>query len=150
MQLVKNLLVALSLLTSMLAFAGDADSPAGLWQTRDDDGKPTGYIRINEADGTYSAVIEKGMPQDKEEKYCTKCTDERKDRRLIGMTIMKNVKAKGVDKATYYIGDEILDPLSGNTYRVKLTLKDAGKKLEVRGFIGISLFGRTQIWERAE
>lgn len=146
MKLVKNLLITLSLLTSMLAFASDADSPAGLWQTRDDDGKPTGYIRINEADGTYSAVIEKGMPQDKEEKYCTKCTDERKDQRLIGMTIMKNVKAKGV----HFVGDEILDPLSGNTYRVKLTLKDAGKKLEVRGFIGISLFGRTQIWERAE
>lgn len=60
--------------------------------------------------------------------------------------MMKNVKAVG----DVYEGSEILDPFSGNTYRVKLTLKDAGKKMEVRGFVGLSLFGRTQVWDRAE
>ena len=62
------------------------------------------------------------------------------------MTMMKNVKAQDEN----YLGDEILDPFSGNTYRVKLKLKEAGNKLEVRGFVGLSLFGRTQVWERVE
>lgn len=91
-------------------------------------------------------MIEKGLETDKEDKYCTACKDERKDQKLVGMTILKNVKAKG----DAYAGEEILDPFSGSTYRVKMKLKEAGKKLEVRGFIGISLFGRTQIWERAD
>jgi uncharacterized protein (DUF2147 family) len=56
------------------------------------------------------------------------------------------VKAKG----DVFEGTEILDPFSGNTYRVKLTLKEQGQKMDVRGFVGLSLFGRTQVWERVE
>ena len=69
-------------------------------------------------------MIEKGLENDKEVKYCARCKDERKDQKLVGMFIMKNVKATGDS----YEGTEILDPFSGNTYRVKLKLKDAGKK----------------------
>jgi len=119
----------------------------GLWQTRDDDGKPTGYIRVIEENAVYRGVIEKGLETDKQEKYCTACKDERKGQKLIGMTIMKGVVAKGNNR---YQGTEILDPFSGNTYRVKLKLKDSGQLLEVRGYIGVSLFGRTQVWKRAE
>lgn len=137
--------VMLVLLTSAL-MANANTSPTGLWKTHDDKGKPTGYVRVQENNGVFTGVIEKGLETDKEEKYCTACKDERKDQRLIGMTMMKNVKAKG----DYYEGSEILDPFSGNTYKVKLTLKEAGKKMEVRGFVGVSLFGRTQVWERIE
>lgn len=126
------------------AFANE--TPAGLWKTHDDKGKPTGYVRVQDDNGIFTGVIEKGLETDKEEKYCTDCKDERKGQRLVGMTMMKNVKAKG----DTYEGSEILDPFSGNTYKVKLTLKDAGKKMEVRGFVGVSLFGRTQVWERVE
>lgn len=129
---------------SLMAIANT--SPAGLWKTHDDKGKPTGYVRVQENDGVFTGVIEKGLDTDKEEKYCTACKDERKGQRLIGMTMMKNVKVKG----EVYEGSEILDPFSGNTYKVKLTLKEAGNKMEVRGFIGVSLFGRTQVWERVE
>lgn len=121
-------------------------SPEGLWKTYDDKGKPTGYVRVEESQGVFTGVIEKGLETDKQEKYCTACKDERKGQRLIGMTMMKHVKAK----EDAFEGSEILDPFSGNTYRVKLTLKDAGKKMEVRGFLGLSLFGRTQVWERVE
>ncbi|HOY69652.1 MAG TPA: DUF2147 domain-containing protein [Methylotenera sp.] len=120
------------------------NTPAGLWKTFDDKGKATGYIRVMENQDIYTGVIEKGLPTDKEDKFCSLCKGERKDKKLIGMTVIKNVKANGDS----YEGSEILDPFSGNTYRVKLTLKEAGKKMEVRGFVGISLFGRTQIWER--
>jgi len=129
-----------------LANASPNDSPAGLWKAYDDKGNPTGYIRISEENEIFTGVIEKGLETDTEEKYCHACKDERKDQRLIGLTMLKNVKA--IEDA--YEGSEILDPFSGNTYRVKLKLKDAGDSLEVRGYVGISLFGRTQIWKRAE
>jgi uncharacterized protein (DUF2147 family) len=128
------------------AWAADSASPAGLWKTFDDKGKPTGYVRINEAQGIYTGVIEKGLENEKQEEFCTACKDERKNQKMIGMTVIKNVKAKG----DAFEGSEILDPFTGDTYRVKLTLKDAGKKLGVRGFVGFSLFGRTQVWERVE
>jgi uncharacterized protein (DUF2147 family) len=128
------------------AWANDLSTPAGLWKTADDKGKATGYVRINEAQGVFTGVIEKGLENEKQEEFCTACKGERKNQKMIGMTVIKNVKAKG----GAYEGSEILDPFSGNTYRVKLTPIEAGKKLEVRGFVGISLFGRTQIWERAE
>lgn len=130
---------------SLISFATEQNSPAGLWKTYDDKGEPTGFVRITEQAGIYTGVIEKGLETDKEDKYCTACKDERKGQNLVGMTMMKGVKAKG----DVFEGNEILDPFSGNTYRVKLTMKDA-KKMEVRGFIGVSLFGRTQVWERAE
>jgi uncharacterized protein (DUF2147 family) len=139
---------SLYLLLSQLNYvwATDSISPAGLWKTYNDKGKATGYVRINEAQGVYTGVIEKGLENEKQEEFCAACKGERKNQKMIGMTVIKNVKAKG----DAFEGSEILDPFSGNTYRVKLTPIEAGKKLEVRGFVGISLFGRTQIWERTE
>jgi uncharacterized protein (DUF2147 family) len=121
-------------------------SPAGLWKAHDDAGNPTGFIRIIEESGVLLGKIEAGLSDETEEQFCTACKDERKNKKLIGMTMMKGVKPK----ADYFEGEEILDPFSGNTYRVKLKLIEKGKKLEVRGFVGFSLFGRTQIWERVE
>lgn len=121
-----------------------ANAIVGLWKTHDDVGKPTGYVRIIESAGVYTGVIEKGLDPNQVEQFCTACQDERKDQPLIGMVMMKDVVANN----TGYVGKEILDPFSGHVYRVKLTLKDAGERLEVRGFIGLSLFGRTQVWRR--
>jgi len=121
-------------------------SPVGLWKAHDDKGKPTGFIRVTEDGGVLNGKIERGLPEEKEARFCLACQDERKNQPLVGMIMMKGVKAK----ADYFEGDEILDPFSGNTYRVKLKLKEQGKKMEVRGFVGLSLFGRTQVWERVE
>lgn len=122
-----------------------ANSIVGLWKTHDDAGKPTGYVRIIESDGVYKGVIEKGLDPNQAEQFCTACQDERKDQPLIGMVMMKDVVANN----NGFEGKEILDPFSGHTYRVKLKIKEAGKLLEVRGFVGLSIFGRTQIWRRA-
>lgn len=129
------------------AFAANT-SPAGLWKSIDDNtGKPRSLIRISEANGEYSAVIEKGLlSTDTGEAVCDKCTDERKGQRIVGMTIVKGIKQKG----GHFEGGEILDPENGKIYRCKMKLDETGNKLEVRGFIGISLFGRSQIWTREE
>jgi uncharacterized protein (DUF2147 family) len=129
------------------AFAAEA-TPAGLWRTIDDNtGKPRSLVRINEHNGEYSAVIEKGLlATDTPDAVCDKCTDERKGKRIVGMTIVKGIKL--IDG--HYEGGEILDPENGKTYRCLMKLDSTGNKLEVRGYIGISLIGRSQEWTRVE
>ncbi len=123
-------------------------TPAGLWQSIDDNsGKPRSLIRITETNGEFSAVVEKGLlPTDTGDAVCDKCTDYRKDQPIIGMTIANGLKKNGEK----YDDGKILDPDNGKLYKCKITLNDAGDELEVRGYIGFSLFGRTQVWNRIE
>lgn len=145
-----KLMIVLSLFLTCLttaAFAAGA-TPTGLWRTVDDhSGKPRSLVRINETNGEYSAVIEKGLlATDTPDAVCDKCKDERKGQRIVGMTIVKGIKLKD----GHYEGGEILDPENGKTYRCLMKLDSTGNELEVRGFIGIALIGRSQIWTRVE
>ena len=83
----------------------------------------------------------------KQDAVCDKCSDERKDKPLVGMTLIKGVKHSDSDAERWDAG-EILDPNNGKTYKVRLTPVDGGKTLEVRGFIGP--FYRNQTWIRVE
>lgn len=139
--------VVVLFLASQVSFATTI-SPVGLWQSIDDEsGKPRSLIRINESHGELNAVVEKGLlATDTGDAVCDKCTDERKDQRIIGMTIANGLTKNG-DK---YDGGHILDPENGKIYKCKMTLNTSGDELEVRGYIGISLLGRSQIWKRME
>ena len=119
----------------------------GLWQTiSDKTGKPQGYIRISVVGDELRGVIERGMPGDDPNEVCTKCPGERKNQRKIGMTIITGMHRKD----DVWSGGEILDPDSGTLYRCRIKAVDSGRKLEVRGYIGIALIGRTQTWLRAD
>lgn len=139
--------LAILFLSTHLSLAA-TDTPVGLWQTIDDQsGKPRSLIRITESNGEYIAVVEKGLlPTDTGDAVCDKCTDERKNQPIIGMQIVNGLKKNG-DK---YDGGKILDPENGKIYKCKMTLNKAGDEIEVRGYIGISLIGRSQIWKRME
>jgi uncharacterized protein (DUF2147 family) len=127
--------------------AGAAPAEVGLWETiSDKDGKPEGYIRIRLVGDELRGVIERGMPTDDPNDICTKCPGDRKNQRMLGLTIITGLHRQG----DHWAGGEILDPKSGSLYRCRLRAIDSGRKLEVRGFIGISLLGRTQTWLRAE
>lgn len=124
-------------------------SPVGLWTTIDDQtGKPKSVIRISESNGELRGKVEKLIRETGEEQspICDKCEDARKDQPIIGMTILTGMKKDGND----YAGGQILDPASGKVYRSKMSLLDGGKKLDVRGYIGLPMLGRTQTWLRAE
>ena len=122
-------------------------TPVGLWKTIDDETKQErSFVRITEADGVLGGKIEKLLDPTKQDAKCDKCTDARKDKPVIGMAIIEGVK-KNADEA-HWDGGSILDPNNGKTYKVRLTPKDGGKALEVRGFIGP--FFRNQIWVRVE
>lgn len=125
-----------------------ATAPAGRWRTVDDKtGRDRSVIRIEIADGVLSGRIEQSLdPNDPPNAKCTKCTGPRKDQPLHGMTILTGLHADGDER--HWSGGEIVDPDSGNVYRVKVTVAADGHTLEIRGYIGISLFGRSQTWTR--
>ena len=144
--MIKKTLATMLLALSAGAFA--QATPAGLWKTIDDDTKAEkSLVRITEAGGVFSGKVEKLLDPAKAGTLCDKCSDERKDKPVLGMTILRNVKPSDGDKAMWD-GGEILDPNNGKTYKVRLTPLEGGKKLEVRGFIGP--FGRTQTWLRVQ
>lgn len=145
----RHLIASLALLLgSGLAFA--QATPAGLWKTIDDEtGKEKSLVRITDADGIFTGKVDKILNPDKADAKCEACTDERKHQPVLGMVILRSVKADPEDKAVFRGGD-ILDPNNGKTYKVRLKPIDGGKKLEVRGYIGAPLFGRTQTWLRVE
>jgi uncharacterized protein (DUF2147 family) len=122
-------------------------TPVGVWKTIDDETKQEkSYVRIVETGGALSGKIEKLLDPAKQDSKCDKCTDARKDQPVLGMTIIEGVKKSADD--VYWDGGSILDPNNGKTYKVRLTPKEGGKVLEVRGFIGP--FYRNQTWLRVE
>ncbi len=129
--------------------AGAAGSPVGTWRSIDDKTKQErSIIGITEENGELKGVVEKvfDQPGDDPAHLCKECKGERKDKPIVGMTILSGMKKEG----DAWAGGEILDPKNGKTYRCKMTLSEDGKSLKVRGFIGISLIGRTQTWHREQ
>ena len=124
-------------------------TPAGLWKTIDDDTKAEkSLVRITDNGGVFTGKVEKILT-DKADAKCVECTDERKDKPVQGMTILRDIKPDANEKGTW-VGGDILDPNDGKIYKVLLKLADGGKKLDVRGYIGMPMLGRTQTWIRAE
>ncbi len=145
----KKTLMTLASLALAAAFgtAFAQATPAGLWKTIDDETKQEkSLVRIVDNAGVLAGRIEKLLDPTKQDAKCDKCSDARKDQPVMGMTIIENVK-KHADEA-WWDGGSILDPNNGKTYKVRLTPKDGGKTLEVRGFIGP--FYRNQTWLRVE
>jgi uncharacterized protein (DUF2147 family) len=125
----------------------EPQSPVGLWRTANDrTGKLGGLLRIYEKQGNYFARIERSSPSDDVTEVCTACVDERRNKPIVGLIIMRNMKLADGE----YAGGDILDPRSGSVYGCKFWLEQGGMRLVVRGFIGISLLGRSQTWTREE
>jgi uncharacterized protein (DUF2147 family) len=124
-------------------------SPIGLWKTIDDhSGEAKGLIRIREINGKFEGKIDKIFPKpgDDPAPKCEKCEGSLRNQPVLGLTFLWGFTKQGDE----YQGGEILDPESGKIYQAKMKVIDGGKKLEVRGFIGFSLFGRSQTWIRQE
>jgi uncharacterized protein (DUF2147 family) len=133
-------------LSSLVAMA--QMTPVGLWKTIDDDGKTEkSLVRITESGGVLSGAIEKVFDPAKQNAVCDKCTDDRKDKPVVGMTIIRNARQDADDK-TIWTGGEILDPKNGKTYKTRLKPVDGGKTMEMRGYI--AFIYRTQLWQRVE
>jgi uncharacterized protein (DUF2147 family) len=146
----KNIYKALYLLIFVITidvFASD-NSVIGFWKTIDDkDQSIRSVVEIFEKDAKIYGKIVKIFPHEGNKPNCDQCKDEFKDQPILGMEFMWDLKK---NTSTKYDGGKILDPQNGSIYKSKIELIDDGKKLNVRGYIGISLFGRSQEWLRTE
>lgn len=148
----------LTLAAGLLLSAGTAlaanDTPVGTWKQIDDvSGKAKSIIEVTESNGQLQAKVVKLLNRSPEDiardgavPKCAKCDGERKDQPIEGMNIMWGV-SKDDD---VWDGGKILDPKSGKVYKVKLKLTEGGQKLDVHGYIGFALLGRSQVWERQD
>lgn len=143
----KKIALAFGLL-GLSALANAADPLNGtVWKTIDDKTKqPKATVRFTEQkNGTLTASIQSILTPG-EENACTKCEGPYHNKSLKGLTIVRGLKNTG---GTSYDDGSILDPQTGKTYKLKGKLADGGKKLELRGFIGVAALGRNQTWIRA-
>jgi len=145
----KHVALAGALLAGTVAAMAQSTTPVGTWQTIDDHtGQPKALVQITQdSNGTLSGKVIKGLsPNDNPDRRCTACTDARKDQPILGMTIITDMKKEG----DAWDNGQILDPENGKIYKCKMHLEEGGQKLVVRGYIGISLLGRSQTWNREQ
>lgn len=123
----------------------NAQSAIGTWKTIDDeDGRVKSHVEITEKGGKLygkvAKLIETNYP------ICTECKGDKKDQPIEGMTILWDLESEGNKE---WSGGKIMDPKTGKEYKCNLELQDTNT-LNVRGYIGFSLLGRTQTWYRVE
>ena len=115
----------------------------GKWKTIDDEtGQEKSIVEIfKKSDGKYygkvtQLLIKPANPN------CVDCKDDRKNKPILGMEVVRGLKKDGNE----FTGGTITDPKTGKTY--KCTITRSGDKLNVRGYIGFSLIGRSQTWHK--
>lgn len=125
-----------------------ANDVAGTWMTIDDEtGLAKSYVNIWVHNGVAYGKITKLLnrkPGEELDPVCTECKGENNGKKVVGLMILWGLKQDGDEWA----GGHIMDPKNGKTYKCKMKVENGGQSLKVRGYIGLSLIGRNQIWKK--
>jgi len=138
---------AVSVGASVISVRAAEPSAVGLWEQVDEkSGKPESWFRIAEKNGVYEGTLVKIFPKpgDDSDFRCDKCEGDEKGKPVLGLALIKGMQRKGLD----YEDGTIMDPRDGTVYRALMQLSPDGKQLEVRGYLGIAMLGRSQMWNR--
>ena len=144
-------LTAIALFTLLFAAIASpsqaaAPKPDGKWEIiSDQDNKPIAMIQLRTVRGVVSGVLTQSLRGESPYRVCDKCQGAQHNKRIIGMTVLWSMTPDPT-KPLVWQGGQILDPDSGNIYSALLTLSDDGRTITMRGFVGIALIGRTQMW----
>ena len=146
---VAKAVLAGALLLGAAAFPLRAAEPtaAGLWEQVDEkSGKPESWFKITERNGVYLGNIVKIFfkPGEDENWVCDKCEGDERGKPVLGLALIKGMQRKGLE----YENGTIMDPRDGSVYSALMKISPDGQKLEVRGYLGLVIFGRTQTWNR--
>lgn len=136
--------VSLFLLASV---SWSQDPVLGQWHTIDDEtGEVKSLVTLSVIeDGTMIGVITKVLTADAGDGLCDQCEGDMKDQPIEGMQFIWGFKKNAEGE---WQEGRLLDPESGEVYRGNITITDNPEKLDVRGYVGFSLFGRTQTWNK--